>query len=1587
MAFQGFRSSSGPARPPSSKVLFGGVNRPPAPSPPPPLFDSSPLRSPPLFDATPPQPSPPSRGAGATYSPQSPPPGFESPSVIGVSYPLSRANISRPIADQGQSGSINGTKNVYTYQRPSTTNTSSTSGTATQGSIPELYELNRTSPPFPVANSRDSFGNNILSRKLSPPKSPLPKAFMNHQSNIQSAQSGAAQRPASNSNMGGSRSRSPVSYADLPYLQEPPSVSPAAAATAAYTLPRETLFKNSPRTSSPPIASSKQGLRNDVHNMQNPVQRLSTSTTVAPVMQTVPFKSQPHTHREVIPPSRNNDLENLDFRRPSIPKRTRSPPALLRDMDSQEVLQPTQNDSDRETQAKAKRMARFKIELREDEPKSLNNIQKLPGSRPSNSIVEKGIPIKDHPDESMRQYPNDNSMSDYEALESSNVIMGLCPDMCPESERAERERKGDLDQYERLDGDRNQTDKSLAVKKYTRTAEREAVLIRPMPILQKTIQYLLNLLNNPYDDRFLGMYNFLWDRMRAIRMDLRMQHIFNLEAITMLEQMIRLHIVAMHELCEYTKGEGFSEGFDAHLNIEQMNKTSVELFQMYDDHRKKGVDVPTEKEFRGYYALLKLDKHPGYKVEPAELSLELSKMNPELRQKPEILFARDVARACRTGNFIAFFRLARRATYLQACLMHAHFAKLRTKALASLHSGLLNGQGIPVSQVSQWLALEEDEADSLLDFHGFSLKDFDEPYMVKDGPFLNSEKDYPTKCSNLVHLKKSKRIVDDIMSSITVPVPNKERKIIEPHKIHKIRKEGFPVVQHVKQNNLPREVEVNMIDQEPPSAENDGLSDMPVEETPTVSYLNKSWVPSISIPTWSLPSALKSPPMKPIAKDTRMVEPVSRDSPKKSFLLSPSPPSPKPMPLQIADTKDIQETPAGDIHFGEAKSEVPGDLEDPEIPDFADNYQVMVANEVTEINYDKEVAEAKLKLIIRIWKRRTSKIKVLREKRVFAANAALNSLSLGLPIRSSINVPSTSLKFDINHVMRERYEKREKCWSPLNVSEVVADQLCKRNPEAGCLCFKLIICSQLNNHDISSAKHKVAGHRTASWLLSKFIPDRKVDDDLLVLFRDLAIWRTWVSSHSSSDAICCLSVIKHLRYEDPEKELTGANAILFLLYDGISLELQRASLHKLLMSLPSGSRLPLLILCGSYEEVPDPSASVFSKLDLCNVDKTRISEVHVMFLSGKRELESSDRFHSDDQLRHGLRWMASQSPVQPILHCAEIRDVVLCHLKSSLDRLMRMSAYEVNPEDCVAAFNTALDKSVLEVVEAAKGNPTGWPCPEIILLDNSCNEHRACDLYLPSIGWSSPQRTDELVCTLNSCKLPALTEDLTWLHEGSFMGEEIEKHTLQLENCLVGYLTKSAKVLGLALARQEARLILQKNTRLELHNSRFYLVPDWAAIYQRIFNWQMMNLIKGKHSAVYLPRHEDGVPQTSSIDSVMTDVILSLPYCLDRPSLDEMVEVGRAVPEVHLPSLLTDPVCSHVQVGTYSSNPAEYERDRAQDRERNAGDVELHLNHLLPGTSTEFEAAARKEAERLSELLNSCDMLQNSISKKLSLYF
>ncbi|KAF3609857.1 hypothetical protein DY000_02051327 [Brassica cretica] len=675
--------------------------------------------------------------------------------------------------------------------------------------------------------------------------------------------------------------------------------------------------------------------------------------------------------------------------------------------------------------------------------------------------------------ESNRDVLKGDALSDFESSEQPSLIVGLCPDMCPDSERGERERKGDLDHYERVDGDRNQTSKSLAVKKYTRTAEREAILIRPMPILQNTMEYLLSY--RPYNENFLGMYNFLWDRMRAIRMDLRMQHIFNREAITLLEQMIRLHIIAMHELCEYTKGEGFSEGFDAHLNIEQMNKTSVELFQMYDDHRKRGTTIPTEKEFRGYYALLKLDKHPGYKVEPSELSLDLANMTPEIRQTSEVLFARSVARAGRTGNFIAFFRLARKASYLQACLMHAHFSKLRTHALTSLHAGLLNNQGRPVSDTSKWIGMEEEDIEALLEYHGFSIKVFEEPYMNHCGRCFCSidrrrcfcslsvviladkaNKGYQQETPPPQSLKKqtSLRLVDKVMTDSKTSLLLEEDKPVRTSVINPVRPSDVkPAVDQQNRNHFTPAGEFHSPGF--PQAESLNLKKQPNGGHTSTSPAEIKFPFAEHMQTNLVPGSILQQSPFAVHMQTNLVHGPTLQQ------------SPKSMPMESVPVTTISESPARVENISALEESVPEAAMTVTLEEGFDDIEQEDEDGHEDITsqYEEEVAKAKLKLIIRLWKRWSSRQSELRERRQLAAAAALNSLTLGTPIRLS-KTDRACGEFDIDQAMKRRFEEREKSWSRLNISDVVADILVERNPDSKCIWWKVILCL----HDIDKSK-------------------------------------------------------------------------------------------------------------------------------------------------------------------------------------------------------------------------------------------------------------------------------------------------------------------------------------------------------------------------------------------------------------------------------------------------------------------------------------------------------------------------------------
>ncbi|PKU80555.1 SAC3 family protein B isoform X1 [Dendrobium catenatum] len=1231
-------------------------------------------------------------------------------------------------------------------------------------------------------------------------------------------------------------------------------------------------------------------------------------------------------------------------------KRARSPPISVEKALHSSSIVP---DSEREMQAKAKRLARFKTELTQP----LQNLRDISSHKPSENRQNHVPLVLQKADETAENATYGVSCSDHEGAESSKAVMGLCPDMCPDLERDERERKGDLDKYERLNGDRNQTTKFLAVKKYNRMAEREAKLIRPMPVLQKTVDYLLSLLDQPYDGNFLSIYNFLWDRMRAVRMDLRMQHIFNEDAILMLEQMIRLHVIAMHELCEFEKSEGFTEGFDAHLNIEQMNKTSVELFQLYDDHRKRGKCFASEKEFRGYYALLKLDKHPGYKVEPAELSLDLAKMTPEIRSTTEILFARDVASACRIGNYIAFFRLARKATYLQSCLMHAHFSKLRKQALASLHSGLQNNQGIPIAHVEKWLAMEGEDVEGLLEYHGFSVKKYEEAYMVKEGPFLSSDVDFPTRCAQLVHHKKSEKIVDDVRTALvledlsvekecsntTVDIFDHGNSVITGS--HPTAYDEIMFDDNISHTSMVVTEPSSLLEERPPFSQNREIG-VKMEEMPV---MMTTFMPPVEIVgEYAL-------------KDDGQQIPHHANEP---FFNEAA--------LQVFDSGNSQ--PA--VHQTSSSSMICENARSKKSESELESESLLPL-----FSHKEEAKKEILKLILRKWKKQAAMRRENREQKEFLTSAALSSLSIGPPT-GQIEYPQTRCYeiLDIDAISRARHGKIGNSWSRLNISDLVAPIMVARNPFAKLICWKLVLLVQPCDPD--NQNHQLA----LDWLFFKLLgPSKEHDTELVVSSSGLSIWKKWSDPYGGSPQTCCLSVIREKVLDDRQQiegddVLDGASCLVYLVTETIPWEIQRARLQNYLVSITPASCLPLLILNIDLPkgDAAERSANITRKLALHDEKEMKICSSLVTFLADSSRLENFASFFDDHQLRVGLQWLASNTPSAPLLCLVRTRELVLKYLRRFMEITANHKGLDVAPNDCIAGFNNALDKTAEEIMVTASMNPTHWPAPEINLLDKSSNEGILAGLCFPGVGWSSPARINPIVSAIKSCKLPSFP-DTSWLNHELLTGLQIKQQKLALEKLLISFLNESNKLLKADLAIQEVNVMLQKFVGLRRCRSGYCFIPSWILIFQRIFSWQLNKLTAPGISYVYIMDSKDDLfPFSSCLEELPSSH--SFPA---KVSLDELVEISCSNPFEKWPpvSRPTPPTAiGEIDDGVKANGD---DGDGAEAGMASGNNEDLRYMD----TNKQIADSLVLKSDKLTALLERCNRVQDTIEQKLAIYF
>ncbi|XP_077363553.1 germinal-center associated nuclear protein isoform X2 [Festucalex cinctus] len=260
-------------------------------------------------------------------------------------------------------------------------------------------------------------------------------------------------------------------------------------------------------------------------------------------------------------------------------------------------------------------------------------------------------------------------------MDLSKVFVGTCPDMCPEKERYMRETRNQLSIYEVLPNT-EMVDHAAAIKEYSRSsADQEEPLpheLRPLPVLSMTMDYLVTHIMDQGHDNLRDWYDFVWNRTRGIRKDITQQRLCCPHTVSLIEKCTRFHLHCAHHLCE----EPMSV-FDVKINNENLTKCLQSLKEMYQDLKDRQIYCPREAEFRQYSVLLKLND--------GDILREVQQFHDEVRNSPEVHFAVQAFAALNSNNFVRFFKLVKKASYLASCLLHRYFNQVRAKALKTLN--------------------------------------------------------------------------------------------------------------------------------------------------------------------------------------------------------------------------------------------------------------------------------------------------------------------------------------------------------------------------------------------------------------------------------------------------------------------------------------------------------------------------------------------------------------------------------------------------------------------------------------------------------------------------------------------------------------------------------------------------------------------------------------------------------------------------------------------------------------------------------------------------------------------------------------
>ncbi|XP_061520847.1 germinal-center associated nuclear protein [Phycodurus eques] len=365
-------------------------------------------------------------------------------------------------------------------------------------------------------------------------------------------------------------------------------------------------------------------------------------------------------------------------------------------------------------------------------------------------------------------------------MDLSKVFVGTCPDMCPEKERYMRETRNQLSIYEVLPNT-EMVDHAASIKEYSRSsADQEEPLpheLRPLPVLSMTMDYLVTQIMDQGHDSLRDWYDFVWNRTRSIRKDITQQHLCCPHTVSLIEKCTRFHLHCAHHLCE----EPMSV-FDIKINNENLTKCLQSLKEMYEDLKDRHIYCPREAEFRQYSVLLQLND--------GDILREVQQFRDEVRNSPEVYFAVQAFAALNSNNFVRFFKLVKRASYLASCLLHRYFNQVRGKALKTLtiaHTVGPRATAFPLEDIVRMLMFRSaKEATDFIQQYSLNVSEgvVDLNRIAYQEPELLSQKK-----SEIIQAKK-KTLTGEVVNGGPLPSPPQHKPVCTFDSQNKYRGEG-----------------------------------------------------------------------------------------------------------------------------------------------------------------------------------------------------------------------------------------------------------------------------------------------------------------------------------------------------------------------------------------------------------------------------------------------------------------------------------------------------------------------------------------------------------------------------------------------------------------------------------------------------------------------------------------------------------------------------------------------------------------------------------------------------------------------------